>query len=188
MNNKFDIQKAKKEDILQVYALQKSKLLKSKSTSENKSLSKEGFLVYELSVEDFSKALRCKNTFLLVAKSKEKVIGYFLAYTLKKYTKLHPEFLKEIKLTKEGTLDNQNIIFGKQLVSDRSFPKIGESLNKELFKIAREKEYSLYVCEILEGPLENKRSIEKHKSINLKRIGEHKDKKKYLWGIYSKKL
>lgn len=188
MINKIDVRQAKKEDILEVYNLQKTKLLKYNQNKSKDKLSNNGFLVYELSINDFSKALRCKNTFLLVARKNEKVIGYFLAYTLSKYNKLHPEFLKESVFDKKISLEKKNIIFGKQLVSDSSVHGIGSKLNKELFKLSKEKGYSLYVCEILESPLKNKRSINKHLSLNLKRIGEHKDKEKYIWGIYSKKL
>ncbi len=187
MNSEINITKAKKNDILQVYNLQKSQLLEYNLKINKKEVTDNGFLVYEVSIENLLKSLRCRNTFLFVAKNKEEVVGYFLAYSLKKYIKLNPNFLEEIDVDKKLLKENK-VLFGKQLVSNRSFPKIGESLNKEMFKYAKSLDFSLYICEILESPIKNKRSINKHLSFNLKKIGTHKDKKNYLWGIYSKKL
>ncbi|MCK9292518.1 MAG: hypothetical protein WCY27_03215 [archaeon] len=181
------ITKAKKKDVLAIYNLQKNQILDFNSKINHKEVTDNGFLVYELSIDDFLKAVSCRNTFLFVAKNKEDVVGYFLAYSLKKYIKLNPSFIEEIDVSGDILKENK-VLFGKQLVSNRSFPKIGESLNKEMFKHTKSLGFTLYICEILEKPIRNKRSIEKHLSLNLKKIGTHKDDEDLLWGIYSKKL
>lgn len=140
--------------------------------------------------EDLLNALDQPNTsFLLVDKdSTGRVVGYFLSYDIDFFLSAHPGWEKETGVDVRS-LGDVKIVYGKHLASDGSVPSVGIKLNEFLFKNSKQKGYGLYIGEICEAPIENKKSKLVHTHLfSMKKIGEYTDRNAYKWGIYLKKL
>lgn len=183
----FDVKQITESDIKGVLEVQKDLLISNKNRED----AEKGFLVREYSQEEFKKFLSDPNTYFLVAKSKEnEVIGYILT----------SEFDKE----KWGAKDNLQIyepeIFKKRIIYGISIgvkekekgKGIGTKLNNQLFKLAKEKGFEVFLGDICEGighpEIKNDFSIRFHtNNFHMRKVGEYNEGE-VLWGIYARDL
>ena len=187
----FSIGFPEKSDIEQILRIQNSVLIRNKSAEEKSHISKSGFLVTKLGSEDFEKAIdknQQENLFLVAKDSSNKVVGYFIAYDMNEIMKVYPQWFSETRIN-PVLLEKHRILYGMSLASDGSIRGVGRALDGEMFKLGKQKGYTLYIGEICEGPIKNEKSLNIHtQEFGMKKISEYEDREGYKWGIYVKYL
>lgn len=179
---------ATRKHIAGILSVQKERLLKYK---KRKNLGRQGFLIYPKSQKWLQRAVADKrSSIVLVAREGETVAGYILAYDLKKWLSLKPEWEKGLKLQPKiwETLNKRKVIYGDHIARKKGYAGVGKNILMEFFRIAREKGYEFMAAEILEKPVKNIASISAHQKIGFKRAGTVFDKNNLVWGLYLKKL
>ncbi len=104
------------------------------------------------------------------------------------FIKNNPNWLKETN-TNYQIIKNKKVLYGKHIATDRSIKGIVQTLSKELFTLAKNEGYDLFLGEICEGPIRNNRSLNTFvNKFLMKKISEYKDSNDFVWGIYSKEI
>ncbi len=185
---RFNVRNAVKEDIEEILRIQNERLLDNEKHGDD--LIENGFLVNPISAQDLNEAIDHPETsFLYIAQDKNNsTVGYLLAYDFLSFVKEHPEWKKEVGPLSLN-LESEKVIYGKHVAIDKSAMGAGSALEENFFQASKKNGYSLFIGEICEGPIENKRSVDFHtKKFDLNKIGSYQDGNKYSWGIYAKKL
>ena len=189
--NKIKISFPSVSDTNQILAVQKSVLLKDENLIADESIGKKGFLVNEININDLNDAIEHnqKESFITIARNtKDKIVGYFLAYDLGYFIKKNPNWLNEVGINPE-IIENKKVIYGKHLASDGSIKGVGRALEIEMYDLVKHLGYSVCLVEMCEGPIRNDKSLGIHTNeFFYKKISEYKDKNNFTWGIYSKEL
>ncbi|MFA5077049.1 MAG: hypothetical protein WC488_01340 [Candidatus Micrarchaeia archaeon] len=188
-SGKFAISEAGIEDAAGMLSIQAEKLLPKLEGEENKP-HPDGFLVYAVSESELRGIITNKEKHIvLVSRYHGELDGYVLSYDLAEWMALKPKWENEIKVGPEirkkilggRTLYLRHIARMKQSAGE------GRDLEYALFEKAKGR-YDRIVCEILETPIMNLISINLHESVGFARVGEIKDEKGLIWGLYLKEL
>ena len=187
-DSEFKIEFATAADVPGILAVQESVLLANKDLDQGPG--KSGFIALRVSKESIEQAVADNGNdfFLAVAKNEGgNVIGYFLTYDMDKWLELHREWMAETGIDL-ALIKGNKVMYGKHLASNRTIPKVGRALDTFLYKFAQERGYNLFIAEICEEPVRNRKSIDLHTAeFDLKRIGENKGPH-YTFGVYAKDL
>jgi len=187
MGEEVIIRSAEQKDISGILEVQKGQLLKNKSL---RSAEKEGFLVYPLSEDELKNLISSEDVFSIVAEFGGKIVGYALAYDLKKWREVKPKFDKRILVTSsvKNHLIDDRVIYFRHVARFDNFSGVGKSLEEEIYSLARKRGLGFVIAEILESPLKNRKSLEVHKKRGFVKIGHVDYLDGNFWGLYEKKL
>ena len=187
MSEDIIIRSAELEDIPGILDVQSSFLLKNKTV---KAAERDGFLVYPIKEEELEGLILSKNSFLLVAEDKGVVVGYILVYDLNNWRKLRPKWDKRVLVTTQirNHLQKDKVLYFRHIVKKLNYSRVGEKLEEQIYSVAKSKGFQFIIAEVLERPIQNKKSKEEYGSRGYIKIGQADYLDGNFWGLYEKEL
>jgi len=178
---------AKAEDIDGIISVQKRRLLREK---KNVGIVKEGFLVYPVSSKELKELLPRENAIILVAKERERVLGYILSYDLNFWRELKPGWYEKLNASEhvKQVLLRKKVLYLRHIARLKGCKGVGTRLLSELMKIAKRRKYEYVICEILESPVKNKTSVNFFEKFGFVPAGSVTYSDGFKWRIFIKKL
>jgi hypothetical protein len=155
---------------------------------ENNSDIKRGFVRHLFVYDELYNAIINKEDYIaIVAEYDNNIIGYTIACNLNKCEALLYKDL--INIAKQSHLSiNEKILYHWQIAKNPSIKlQVGRNLMDKLFNEAIKMNYKSILCQIVHEPICNQNSINFHKRLNFKEIGNILDNI-YKRGVYFKTL
>lgn len=184
------IDNATEEDIEGMFSVQRSRIVKPEE--ESVELGGKGFLVYEISRDEFKELLTdTENHLVKVAKDDNGVAGYLVSYTLKQWCELHLGWLDGMVTLDEikDLLKTNKVMYGRHIAVREDSPKgVGGQLLDETLDDVKKGGYKFYVVEILKDPIENQKSKNFVLGKGFQEIGTKTDENSRVWGVFLKEL
>lgn len=180
---------AQPDDVEGILSVQKDNLLSS--IEEAKKFRKRGFLIHALEAGELAKLiLDRENNLVLVAKEKDGIDGYALAYNLRAWKNIKPQWEKTVNCPENvrELLLRKNVLYLRHIARKTTTEKIGRKLIAVLISEAMSRNYDAIIAEILVNPVVNEASTEFHEYYGFNKVGEVKECEKITWGLFLKNL
>ncbi|MFZ2151014.1 MAG: GNAT family N-acetyltransferase [Candidatus Absconditicoccaceae bacterium] len=172
MNNSQEIRygPAKKSDIQGVMNCMQANLFDNLDNKDN------GRLYYPVSEKEFGELIQDPNIIFFCAKQGNYIKGYALGYNLKKWILKKQTRMDDIQVSQEirKIIENKKTFYRRHVAihPDHQGNGISKGLELSTFQEAKKQGYEYIVAEIMKKPIENIQSLQVHKKIGLKNIGE----------------
>lgn len=184
---------AQEEDSDGILFVQNENLLSQKSPEEHARpdvIARQGFLIHGLDQDELRCAIKDQeNHIVFVAKSGNRVVGYFLGYDLMIWIYKKALWPASIQLDHDSDdIFTSKTLYGRHVarLSQYSGKYIGRILEEKVFEEGRNRGYTQIIVEILEKPIPNLVSVFFHQKIGYKRIGKVPEGSEMMWGLWKK--
>lgn len=186
------IESAKTSDIEGIINVQKENLLPTlrEAGVHEANLSQKGFLIHPITLEELTKVISNPEKHILqVAKKDSEVEGYTLAYDLNEWKIIKPNWEQDIITNEEikNIIKEEKVAYLRHIVMQQNSRGIGVRLENSLFREATRRSYKYIIGEILRSPIPNTISLEFHKKMGFKVVGEILENE-MVWDLVLKDL
>ncbi len=178
------IRQAEEKDMAQIIEICRLNLVGTNINNfSNSDFSNRGFLVTQIDEISINKMLADPSHIVLVAQNEEKIVGYLTACDL--------EIAREEFAQNFSELFGKKTLYYKQIAKRPGSANIGEKLLNFLCDYAQKSNYKQIVCNIVQAPFFNQKSISFHQKNRFHKIGESLQNKSVgatILGVYLRKI
>ena len=182
---------ASRTEIEGIMSVQTSNLLSQKKEAGKKDLGQKGFLIHRASNEELEELIsEEKNHIVLVAKEKDRVTGYVLAYDLTDWRRKKPEWDSTIVAPEQikELLGRGKTLYFRHIARLSECKGTGSVLLARLLQIAESRSYDRIIAEVLLKPIQNLASTRFVERFGFRAVGNVIDKDPLIWNLYMKEM